>query len=160
MKKAFLILVIFSFIGATACSSDGDDKNTGTATDIQNETSIGNVAHITTAQFRQYIWDYKTSPNNWIYKGDVPCIIDFYADWCRPCKTIAPVMEELAKEYKGRIRIYKVNTDEERELSALFNISSIPAILFVPGNEKPQMSLGAMPKSSFEQAINEILKIK
>lgn len=164
MKKAILIFILFPFLGAVACSSNGNnsgnDNGPGSPSDVQKETSMGNVASLTTAQFRQFVWDYQANPNSWIFKGDVPVIIDFYADWCRPCKMIAPIMDELAKEYKGKIRIYRVNTDAERELSSVFKISSIPAVLFIPMKAEPQISVGAQPKETFEKAINDFLKIK
>lgn len=97
------------------------------------------------------------SNNEWKYLGDKPAIIDFYASWCGPCRSIAPVLEELAEEFKDEIYIYKVDTEEEMELSALFGIQSIPSLLFVPMEGKPTMATGAMPKQQFVKAINEIL---
>ena len=160
MKKAFLILILFPFFSGLACTGNGNEKEPGAATDVQKETSQGNVAYLTTEQFRQFVWDYKANPNTWVYKGDVPCMIDFYADWCRPCKMVAPIMEDMAKQYKGKIRIYKVNTDQERELSGVFKISSIPAVLFIPKSGEPQMSVGALPKETFEKAIHDVFNIK
>jgi len=101
--------------------------------------------------------DYEKNPEEWIYLGDKPAIIDFYASWCGPCKMVAPVLEELAAEYDGQIYVYKVNTEQEQELAALFNICSIPSFLFIPMNDKPQMAMGAMPKSSFKEAIDGVL---
>jgi thioredoxin len=112
---------------------------------------------LTTETFKQKIYNYVDNPEEWVYEGKLPCIVDFYADWCKPCKLIAPIMEELANEYKGKINIYKVNTDQQRELSSLFGIRSIPSVLFVPANGKPQMSTGALPKESFKQVIDEFL---
>ncbi|HTX87778.1 MAG TPA: thioredoxin domain-containing protein [Bacteroidales bacterium] len=159
MKKAILILALFAFIGGSACSSNGNDKNPGDS-DVQQQTSAGNVAQLGGGQFRQYIWDYKASPASWSYKGDMPAIVDFYADWCVPCRRVAPIMSELAREYQGKIRIYRVNTDAEKELSGVFNISSIPAVLFIPASGKPEMAVGAMPKDSYLQVIHDYLKIK
>lgn len=112
---------------------------------------------LTKAEFLRRVMDYETNPQEWKYLGDKPAIIDFYADWCGPCKAVAPIMEELAEEYDGKIYVYKVNTGEEEELSALFGIRSIPFILFIPMEGKPQMAQGAMPKDTFKQAIEEIL---
>ncbi|MBN2617475.1 MAG: thioredoxin [Spirochaetales bacterium] len=95
----------------------------------------------------------------WKYKGDLPCLIDFYADWCAPCKRLAPVLEELAEEYKGKVYIYKVNTEDEQELSAMFGIQSIPTLLFVPLNDKPQLAAGAPPKPQLIQTMKDVLKI-
>ena len=113
--------------------------------------------HLTKAEFLAKVANYEANPTEWKYLGDKPCIIDFYADWCAPCKTIAPILEDLAKEYDGQIYIYKINTEEEQELAAAFGIRSIPTILFCPMGENPQMAQGAMPKDAFKQAIEEVL---
>lgn len=112
---------------------------------------------LTKADFLKKIVDYEKNPEEWIYLGDKPAIIDFYASWCGPCKMVAPVLEELAAEYDGQIYVYKVNTEQEQELAALFNIRSIPSFLFITMNDKPQMAMGAMPKSSFKEAIDGVL---
>ena len=101
--------------------------------------------------------DYENSPTEWKYLGDKPAIIDFYADWCGPCKMIAPVLEELANEYADDIYIYKVDTEKEKELAAVFGIRSIPSLLFVPMGEAPQMAQGALPKHAFKEAIETVL---
>ena len=108
--------------------------------------------------FREKIFDY-SSGKEWKYKGDLPAIIDFYADWCGPCKMIAPIIEEISSEYKGKIMVWKVDTDAEPELSAAFNIQSIPSIMFIPMEGKPQMSMGAISKSDFEKNIRNRLGI-
>jgi thioredoxin len=114
------------------------------------------MEHLTKATFKEKIFDYEKN-QDWKFEGKIPAIIDFYADWCGPCKMVAPVLEELSKEYEGKIDIYKVNTEQEQELAAAFGIRSIPSILFIPMNEQPQMSAGALPKASFVKAINDIL---
>jgi len=121
------------------------------------EVSQEKPENLTVETFKQKVFNYDKNPDNWVFEGDLPCIVDFYADWCRPCKLIAPIMEELAVEYKGKINIYKVNTEQQRELSALFGIKSIPTVLFIPMKGKPQMSAGALPKESFKQVIDEFL---
>lgn len=108
--------------------------------------------------FKEKIFDFENS-KDWKFKGELPAIIDFYADWCGPCKMVAPVLEELSREYDGKINIYKVNTEEQSELASAFGISSIPSLLFIPKDEKPQMAAGALPKHSFEDAIKNILKV-
>ncbi|MCD4698054.1 MAG: thioredoxin [Bacteroidales bacterium] len=113
--------------------------------------------HLTVETFKEKIYDYEKNSDKWVFEGDKPCIVDFYADWCRPCKLIAPIMDELAEEYKGKINIYKVNTEKQRELSKIFGIRSIPSVLFIPMEGKPQMSQGALPKENFKQAIDEFL---
>ncbi len=112
---------------------------------------------LTKADFLTKVMDYENNPKEWKYLGDKPAIIDFYASWCGPCKMVAPILEELAEEYDGQIYIYKVNTEEEQELAALFGIRSIPSILFIPMEGQPQMAMGAMPKSSFKEAIDSVL---
>ena len=112
---------------------------------------------LTKSDFLKKIVNYEKNPEEWIYLGDKPAIIDFYASWCGPCKMVAPILEELAAEYEGEIYVYKVNTEQEQELAALFNIRSIPSFLFIPMNDKPQMAMGAMPKSSFKEALDGVL---
>lgn len=115
------------------------------------------VVHLTKEEFLKKVVDYENNPTEWKYLGDKPAIIDFYASWCGPCKMVAPILEELAEEYDGQIYIYKVNTEKEQELAAMFGIRSIPSILFIPMGEQPQMAMGAMPKSSFKEAIDKVL---
>jgi len=113
--------------------------------------------HLTKAEFLAKVMNFEQNPTEWKYLGDKPCIIDFYANWCGPCKMIAPILEDLAKEYDGQIYIYKVNTEDEQELAAAFGIRSIPSVLFCPMTGSPQMAQGAMPKDSFKKAIDEVL---
>lgn len=118
--------------------------------------------HLTKAQFLDKVWDYEKTPDKWVYKGDKPCIIDFYADWCRPCKIAGPILEELAGEYKGQIYVYKINTEQERELAGAFGIQSIPAFLLCPKEGQPQMSAGIAStaeetKKMFKNIIDEFL---
>ncbi|MGB0432085.1 MAG: thioredoxin [Bacteroidia bacterium] len=117
------------------------------------------VEHLTKETFKQKIFDFENS-KEWSFKGENPVIIDFYADWCAPCKAVAPILEELATDYNGEVDIYKINTEQEAELSGMFGIRSIPSILFVPKGEQPQMAAGALPKASFQQAIKDIFKIE
>lgn len=114
---------------------------------------------LTKETFKEKVFDFEQN-KDWKYTGDKPCLIDFYADWCGPCKTVAPLLEELQQEYGDRITIYKVDTEDQRELSAMFGVQSIPSLLFVPKEGQPQMAQGALPKASFEQAIAEVLKVK
>lgn len=116
-----------------------------------------NVMNLTKADFLNKIANYETNPTEWKFLGERPAIIDFYATWCGPCKMLAPVLEELAKEYNGKIDIYKVNVEDEEELASVFNIRSVPSILFIPINGAPQMAQGAMPKPSLKDAIENVL---
>jgi len=111
---------------------------------------------LTTEDFKKKVFDY-TDATDWKFEGDKPAIIDFYADWCGPCRMVAPVMDELAKEYAGKIDIYKVDTQAESELAMVFGIMSIPSVLYVPVKGKPMMQTGAYPKNAYQQVIEEQL---
>ena len=111
---------------------------------------------LTTQGFKDKVFNYETA-EQWGYKGELPAIIDFYADWCGPCKQVAPVLEELAKEYEGKLVIYKVDTEAEEELSAVFGIQSIPTLLFIPVQGNPMVQKGALPKNILQQIIDERL---
>ncbi|MGA2090100.1 MAG: thioredoxin [Endomicrobiales bacterium] len=114
---------------------------------------------LTNEMFKTKVFDY-SEKKQWAFKGDLPCIIDFYADWCGPCKMVSPILEEIQKLYAGKIHVYKVDTDKEQTLASQFGVSSIPSILFVPKEGKPQMAVGAMSKEGFEEAIGRILNVK
>ena len=111
---------------------------------------------LTADKFKSDIFDY-TTQKEWKYAGERPAIIDFYADWCGPCKMVSPILEELSVDYEGKVDIYKVDTEVEQELSAVFGIRSIPSILFIPKEGQPMMQPGALPKNVFEQVIEEQL---
>ncbi len=113
---------------------------------------------LTKETFLKKVFDYETK-KEWEFQGDKPAIIDFYADWCGPCKIIAPIIEELAQEYAGKVDIYKIDTEDQQELAAAFGIRSIPSVLFIPMNDRPQMAIGALPKEGYIQAIKEVLGV-
>lgn len=120
----------------------------------------GSVSYITTEQFKARIFDYMAE-KDWTYKGERPCIIDFYTTWCGPCKRLAPIMEELAEKYCGQIDFYKADIEQERELAAVFQISSIPQVLYIPASgEKPALLKGLYPKEQIEDIIREFLKVE
>lgn len=118
------------------------------------------VVHITKADFIKKVYDFEKNPDEWKYLGSQPAIVDFYADWCGPCRQLSPVLDELAKEYSGELTIYKVNVDNERGLATFFGIRSIPTLLFIPMKGKPQRSLGALSKTELKGIIKDVLKVE
>lgn len=145
MKKVIGILIGVLFLGSLNLTAQ------------EKEKAKAKVQVLDVAGFKDKVFNYEDNPEEWVFEGDEPCVVDFYADWCRPCKMVAPIMEELAREYDGQITIYKVNTDKNKELSGLFGIRSIPSILFVPMDGKPQMSTGAMKKEDYKKIFDEFL---
>ncbi|HVX52303.1 MAG TPA: thioredoxin [Chitinophagaceae bacterium] len=111
---------------------------------------------LTTQDFKDKVFDYETA-KEWNYKGELPAIVDFYADWCGPCKMVAPILEDLSSEYAGKLLVYKVDTDKEMELASVFGIQSIPTLLFIPAEGQPMMQPGALPRHAFKQVIEEHL---
>lgn len=170
----FLSLTWLSSCGSAATAEEGKDSTLVEAGSGLNDNSASSasgsennsqkavseeagVIQLTKAVFLEKVYDYEKNPKQWTYKGDKPCIIDFYADWCRPCKMVAPIMAELAEKYKGQIIIYKVNTDQEKELAQFFGIRSIPTMFFCPSSGEPQMTQGALPKETYEKIVTEVL---
>ena len=116
--------------------------------------------NLTTAEFKEKVFDF-TKNDEWKYDGALPVIVDFWAEWCGPCKMLSPVLEEISRENEGKIKVYKVNSDEEVEVAMAFGIQSIPSLLFIPvGGEKPQKMVGAYPKRTLEKAVKEVLKVE
>jgi thioredoxin len=138
-----------------ACGQRNTKESSSNGT-TKSENTMKTI-HLTKAGFISKVADYEKNPDQWEYLGDKPCLIDFYADWCGPCKAIAPVLEDLAKEYEGQIYIYKIDTEKETELAAVFGIRSIPSLLFCPMGETPQIAQGALPKDILKKAIDEVL---
>ncbi len=151
MKKTLLrlipLLIGLNFI-AFGISAQSSIKKT------ENE---GKVIYLTSAEFKEKVFNWEKSPDTWVFEGERPCVVDFYADWCKPCRIVAPIMEELALKYQGKVTIYKVNTDKEKEVASAFGIRSIPSVLFCPMKGKPQMATGALPKDSYIKVIEEFL---
>ncbi len=117
------------------------------------------IEFLTLATFKEKVFDFEAN-KEWIYKGKIPCVIDFYAEWCGPCKMVAPVLEELSTAFDGKMNIYKIDTDKEQELAGIFGVQSVPSLLFVPMEGQPQMATGAMPKESFVKAFKEVLNVE
>ena len=116
------------------------------------------VVHLTTQEFKEKVFNYEAN-KEWKYEGSLPAIVDFYADWCGPCKMVAPILQEIANDYDGKLVVYKVDTESERELAATFGISSIPTLLFVPMTGQPQAAMGALPRTTFDSAIKSVLLV-
>lgn len=155
MRKYLFLLVILLSLAFSECKADnGSGKDTG----LNNTTTAGVVA-LTNDSFKKIIFNYDLN-KEWKYEGKKPAIIDFYADWCPPCRKLSPLVEEVAREYSGKIDVYKVNTDKERTLAQNLGITNLPTLLFIPAEGKPQITMGALPKESLVKAINEILSIK
>jgi thioredoxin len=174
MKNTFTGLIFLSVIWLSSCGGSAapttnseSPASAGVVTEQTNSTAVtevpasdnesGKVVYLTKAMFLEKVYNYEKDPKQWSYLGDKPCIIDFYATWCRPCKMVAPIMDELAEKYKGQITIYKVDTDQERELAQFFGIRSIPTMYYCPTKGDPQMSQGALDKETYEKVINEVL---
>jgi thioredoxin len=119
---------------------------------------MAKLEFLTEQSFKEKVFNYEAN-KEWKYEGSVPCLIDFYADWCQPCKMVAPVFEELQSEYGDKIKIYKIDTEQERTLAGMFGIQSIPSLLFVPVDGQPQMAVGALPKETFKRAIKDVLNV-
>ncbi len=159
MKKLVFILIAVFTLQTSYSSRAENNSNTSTTTPAE---AGGETVKLNKAKFLQEVWDYEASPKEWKYKGDKPAMIDFYADWCGPCKTAAPILEELSVEYSGKIVIYKVDTQVERELASVFGVSGIPAFLYIPMKGKPQMTSGiarskADTKKMFKERIDKLL---
>lgn len=146
---ALLGFLIFSMF-KKGKSTDNKSNN------IKTEKAMKTV-ELTKSDFLTKVADFETNPQTWKYLGDKPAIVDFYATWCGPCKSIAPVLEDLAAEYEGKIHVYKIDVDKEQNLASAFNVRSIPTLLFIPVDGKPQMAQGAMSKSDFKKLIDEFL---
>jgi thioredoxin 1 len=175
MKK-FVFSFVLGLLFVTACNSNNDaNKNKLKSSDSTTSVDAGNISsdttqiagtvHLTKELFLANIMDYEKNPEEWVYKGKLPGIIDFYADWCRPCKITSPILEELAKKYAGRIVIYKINIDQEQELASVFGIQNIPTFLFMPMTGNPSMSSGIaetpeLTKAMFVEQIEKLLQTK
>ena len=129
----------------------------GFAANAQEKKEESKVKHLTYNEFKKQIWDFDKDPSTFVYKGKLPAIIDFYADWCGPCRRVAPIMEKLAAEYDGKLLIYKINVDQEKQLASAFQVTSIPMMLFIPTEGQPIKSVGAMSEEEYRKVIVEML---
>ncbi|MBR5911203.1 MAG: thioredoxin [Bacteroidales bacterium] len=143
MRKSILIAIAILAIGFTASAQEKKEET--------------KVKQLTYKEFTKKVWDFEKDPNNFKYKGELPAVIDFYADWCGPCRRVAPIMEKLAYEYDGKLLVYKVNVDQEKALASTFQVRSIPTVLFIPMKGQPIMQVGAMQEEGYRQVIEEQL---
>lgn len=150
MKKTIFLALLLIMVGASA--------------NAQDKKATSKVTHLTYKEFLNKVWDFEKDPTTFNYKGKLPAIIDFYADWCGPCRRVAPIMEKLADEYDGRLLIYKINVDQERDLASVFQVQSIPMVLFIPVSQTrsaaptpPMKQIGAMSEADYRKVIEEQL---
>ena len=162
MKRLFLISIAMTVAGLTSCSGNSQQAKSVVKKQVltQQNAKKMNVQELTAETFKQKVMNYDIHPNEWIFEGSRPAIIDFYATWCGPCKQTAPIVEQVAADYAGQIDVYKVDVDQQQELAALFGVESIPTILFIPKQGTPQRVSGAMPRSGFDDAIKRVFGIK
>ena len=135
-----MVILLTAF---TACAQDKKDES--------------EVKQLTYREFLKKVWNFENNPNTFIYKGKLPAVIDFYADWCGPCRRVAPIMEKLAEEYDGQLVVYKINVDQEKDLAEAFQVKSIPMVLFIPLEGKPMMQVGAMQEAEYKKVVEEQL---
>lgn len=169
MKRlSILFALIFSFT-LFSCNNiqgnqEGDELKVHNSSDGDNQGNAEDELHpeyLTYETFLEKVWNFEENPQDWVYEGDVPCVIDFYADWCKPCRMVAPIMNDLAKEYEGKVKIYKIDVDKEKKLAQVFQVRSIPAVLFSPKEGRPVMQTGALPKDQYIKIIEaELLSNK
>ncbi len=162
MKKIGIIaLMVFSFSAISCSNIKGNQEHETVAVGSDDKQKENNdeikPEHLTYETFLEKVWNFEKHPQEWIYEGDEPCVIDFYADWCGPCKRVAPIMDEMAKKYKGKVKIYKINVDKERKLASVFQVRSIPSVLFAPMKGKPMMQVGLLPHDTYVKIIEEQL---
>ena len=143
MKRTLIIAVLMLVIGSTSFA--------------QEKQTESKVKQLTYKEFKNKVWNFEKDPNTFVYKGKLPAVIDFYADWCGPCRRVAPIMEKMAVEYDGKLLVYKVNVDQEKELSSAFQVKSIPMVLFIPKEGQPMMQVGAMQESEYKKIVEEQL---
>ncbi|MDR2126396.1 MAG: thioredoxin fold domain-containing protein [Prevotellaceae bacterium] len=157
MKNLYKLFALNLLILIASCKHANNNSEQFFFNINNNKGEKMKTMHLTKADFLAKIVNYETNPDEWKYLGDKPSIIDFYASWCGPCKTMTPVLEELAAEYENRIYIYKINIEQEIELASIFNINSVPTFLFIPMNDEPQIANGAMSKADLTRAIQNVL---
>jgi len=162
MKKlslTFIMALSIAFFSCTNIKGNQESKSLSDNENVENKDTqkSGEPEHLTYDSFLEKVWNFEKNPQEWVYEGDVPCVIDFYADWCKPCKMVAPIMEDLAKEYEGKLKVYKINVDKEKKLAQIFQVRSIPSVLFSPKEGRPMMQTGALPRNQYVKIIEDNL---
>jgi len=153
MKKKIFLSILISSLFLINCRSENQ------AAEPSKSNAGSSVVMLDNESFKKLVFNYEVN-KEWKYEGDMPAIIDFYADWCAPCRQLSPLVDEIAREYAGKIVVYKVDTEKEKALSQSIGITGLPTLLFIPAKGKPQVSMGLLPKTSLVKAINEILLVK
>lgn len=153
--KAMALVFGLAF-GASACSQQRQ-SNTEQQQQVKENKTM-KVKELTTEEFKSKVMDFEKHPSEWVFEGERPALIDFYATWCGPCKMTAPIVEQIAEKYDGKVDVYKVDVDKEQQLAAMFGIQSIPSLLFIPLKGQPQMNVGAMSFGQLDSVVTEILK--
>jgi len=156
IKYPLIVSILLVSAVTYALTTKNRTTETGTAASTVEEEG---VIYLNKESFKEQVFDFEKN-QTWKYEGKVPAILDFYADWCGPCKMLSPVLKDLQNEYGGKIQVYKINTDNERELASTFGIRSLPTIVFVPLEGEPQAALGFRSKDDMENMIKEILKVE
>lgn len=162
MKRLSLIFVLAISFSLMSCENIQGNQAANQPVIENNNDGIETPEdivpeYLTYDSFKEKVWDFEKNPQEWVYEGDVPCVIDFYADWCKPCKMVAPIMDDLAKTYDGKVKIYKIDTDKEKKLAGVFGIRSIPSVLFSPMEGRPMMQTGALQKADYIKIIEDEL---
>jgi len=159
LQSTVLLFISLLFLGCTNMQGNQESKQIGIETKKEATTDV-KPEHLTYETFLQKVWNFEKHPREWSYEGKEPCVVDFYADWCGPCKRVAPIMDEMAKKYSGKVNFYKINVDDEKKLATVFRIQSIPAVLFIPVKGKPMMQVGLLPHDTYVKIIDQqLLKI-
>lgn len=160
MKKilaiSFVLLALFSSCGSSDKNKKEDNKNNVTS----SESTVNEKTYVKVTSYKDFIrnvWDFESSTDEFVFKGDKPCVVDFYATWCGPCKMVAPILEKLAQEYEGKVDFYKVDTDKEQKLAMILKIQYLPTVMFLNGNAQPEKSVGAKDEAYFRAQINKLL---
>ncbi len=161
LSVIFILAISLSVFGCGNIQGNQSDDNSIVKGGDDETTSDIKPEYLTYETFKEKVWDFEKNPGEWKYEGDIPCVIDFYADWCKPCKMVAPIMDEMAIKYEGKVKIYKIDTDKEKKLAGVFGISSIPSVLFSPLEGRPMMQTGALQKDDYIKIIEtELLNKK